>query len=87
MTMTPKAFLTMALTVLGSALVLGQTEAPRLPPPPANPPAPSLQSATDPGYAALIATCKTAPPARGGQRAHGRTSGSSEPMVLRRWPD
>ena len=75
MTMTRKAVLTMALTVLGSAPVLGQTEAPRLPPAPANPPAPSLQSAADPGYAALIATCKTAPPARGGRAGGGAPRG------------
>jgi gluconolactonase len=73
--MTSKGILTVALSVLGSALVLGQTEAPRLPPAPANPPAPSLQSATDPGYAALIATCKNAPPARGGRAGGGAPRG------------
>ena len=73
--MTSKGILTVALSVLGSAMLLGQTEAPRLPPAPANPPAPSLQSATDPGYAALIATCKTAPPARGGGPGGARGGG------------
>ena len=61
---------------LGPALLFGQSSAglpPRLPPPAPNAPAPSLQAAADPGYAALIATCKT-PPARGGGpgRAGGR---------------
>jgi sugar lactone lactonase YvrE len=63
--MTSKGILTVALSVVGSTMLLAQTEAPRLPPAPANPPAPSLQSAADPGYAALIAICKNAPPARG----------------------
>ena len=41
-------------------------EVPRLPPAPANPPSPSVQAPADPGYAALIATCKTPPTAGGG---------------------
>ena len=73
--MTSKGILTIAMSVLGSAVVLGQSEAPRLPPAPANPPAPSLQSAVDPGYAALIATCKNAPPARGGRAGGGAPRG------------
>ena len=61
---------------LGPALLFGQSSAglpPPLPPPAPNAPPPSLQAAADPGYAALIATCKT-PPARGGGpgRAGGR---------------
>ena len=73
--MTSKGILAIAMSVLGSAVVLGQSEAPRLPPAPANPPAPSLQSAVDPGYAALIATCKNAPPARGGRAGGGAPRG------------
>jgi gluconolactonase len=73
--------LTIGLYVLGSAIVLGQTEAPRLPPAPANPPAPSLQSATDPGYAALIATCKNQPPARGGRAGAGGARGGRGPQA------
>ena len=63
-----------ALFVLGSVLLLGQDQAPPLPPPPANPPAPSLSAPDDPGWAPLIAACKTPPPARGGGagRAGGR---------------
>jgi gluconolactonase len=63
--MSPRGTLTIALSVLGSALALGQTQAPLLPPAPANPPTPSLQAPADPGYAALIEKCKTPPPARG----------------------
>ena len=64
------------LCALGPALLFGQgiaDPAPPLPPPAPNAPPPSLQAAADPGYAALIATCKT-PPARGGGpgRAGGR---------------
>lgn len=62
---------TLALCVAGSTLMFGQDQAPPLPPPPANPPAPSLQSPNDPGLAALIATCKTPPPARGGGAGRG----------------
>jgi len=72
--MKSKGILTIVCCVLGSALAVAQSDPPRLPPAPANPPAPSLQSAADPGYAALIATCKTAPPARGG-RAGGAGRG------------
>ena len=74
--MKSKGTLTIALCVLGSAIALGQGQAPNLPPAPANPPAPSLQSATDPGYAALIATCKNAPPARGGRGPGGARGGA-----------
>jgi sugar lactone lactonase YvrE len=61
--------------VLSPALLAAPTAAPRLPPAPANLPAASLQAPLDPGYAGLIATCKTPPPAgrgpgggRGGAR-------------------
>jgi gluconolactonase len=74
--MTSKITLAIASCVLGSTFALAQSEAPRLPPPPANPPAPSLQAAADPGYAAFIAMCKTAPPARGG-RAGGAGRGAA----------
>ena len=62
------------LFVLGSVLVLGQDQAPPLPPPPANPPAPSLSAPDDPGWAPLIAACQTPPPPRAGGagRAGGR---------------
>src|ERR1700688_585561 len=73
--MKSKGTLTVTLCFLGSALALGQSQAPRLPPAPANPPAPSLQSANDPGYAALIAACKNQPPARGGRAGAGGARG------------
>jgi gluconolactonase len=69
--MKSKGILTIAFCVLGSTFPLGQGQAPNLPPAPANPPAPSLQSANDPGYAALIAQCKNQPPARGGRGGGG----------------
>jgi len=50
--------------------------APRLPPTPATTPAPSVQAPLDPGYAALIATCKT-PPAAGGGRGPGGARGGA----------
>jgi sugar lactone lactonase YvrE len=65
---------------------LAQNAPPRLPPAPANPPAASLQAPADPGYAALIATCKTPPPARGGGAgragggAAGRAGGAPAPV-------
>ena len=70
--MTSKRILTIVLCLLGSAYPSGQAQAPPLPPAPANPPSPSLQAPNDPGYAALIATCKNPPPARGGGAAAGR---------------
>jgi sugar lactone lactonase YvrE len=81
--MTPKGMLTAALTVIGAAAVLAQTEPPRLPPPAANAPAPSLQSAADPGYAALIATCKNAPPARGRGPGGGNRGRGPAPQGIR----
>jgi sugar lactone lactonase YvrE len=77
--MKSKHVLTIASCVLGSTLALGQDQAPQLPPAPANPPAPSLQSAADPGYAALIATCKTPPPARGGRAGGGGGARAAQP--------
>ena len=64
-----------ALLLLTAAHVVAQTAAPRLAPAPANPPAPSVQAPADPGYAALIATCKT-PPAAGGRGAGGARGGA-----------
>ena len=69
--------LTVALSVAGSALLFG--EAPRLPPAPANAPAPSVQAPADPGYAALTAMCKTPPPARGGRGPGGNRGGGRGP--------
>ena len=72
--MKSRGILTIACCLLVSVLALAQSDAPRLPPAPANRPAPWLQSPADPGYAALIATCKTPPPGRGG-RAGGAPRG------------
>jgi gluconolactonase len=74
--MTSRGILTTVLAAFGSAAVLAQTEPPRLPPAPANAAAPSLQSAADPGYQALIGMCKTPPPqgrgrGPGGNRGRG----------------
>ena len=68
--------------MLTAALVIAQTAVPRLPPALPNPPAPSLQAPLDPGYAALIATCKTTPPARGG-RGPGGARGVPPPQGVR----
>jgi gluconolactonase len=80
--MTSKRMLTIVLCVAGSTLVFGQDQAPPLPPRPARLPAPSLQSPNDPGLAALIATCKTPPPARGrGAGRGGQPPGARNTMV------
>lgn len=55
--------------LLAATHPFAQSQAPLLPPAPANPPAPSLQSPNDPGLAALIANCRTPPPGRGGRGA------------------
>jgi gluconolactonase len=74
--MKSKGILTIALSVLGSSFVLGQGQAPPLPPAPANSPTPSLQATNDPGYAAVIAKCQTPPPARGARGGGGARGGA-----------
>jgi gluconolactonase len=63
----------------GLMLLLAQDQAPPLPPPPPNPPAPSLSAPDDPGWSALIATCKTPPPPRGGGAGRGGARGGPPP--------
>jgi gluconolactonase len=82
--MKSRAIIAIAWAAAGSAVLLGQ-EAPRLPPPPANPPAPSVQAPADPGYAALIAQCKTPPPARGRGGPGGRGGRGAEPQSVREY--
>jgi gluconolactonase len=72
------ATLVTGLCLLGSSPAFAQIEAPRLPPAPADAPAPSVQAPADPGYAALVAMCKTPPPGRGG-RAGGRGARGGPP--------
>jgi len=69
--MRSKGLLAITACVLGSGVALAQNAPPRLPPAPANPPAPSVQAPADPGYAALIAMCKTPPAGRGGGGGRG----------------
>jgi gluconolactonase len=76
--MNSKNILTIALCALGSTVAFGQGQAPPLPPSPANPPAPSLQAAADPGYADLTAKCKTPPPARGARGGGGAGARGAE---------
>ena len=78
--MTSKAF-SQSACVLGSGVALAQNQPPRLPPRSANPPAPLVQAPADPGYAALIATCKTPPPAAAGGGAGGRGGGAAPAPV------
>ena len=76
--MRSKGLLAITACVLGTSVALAQNQPPRLPPP-ANPPAPSVQAPADPGYEALIKTCKTPPPAgrgRGGGGGAGRAGGA-----------
>src|SRR5215471_16239310 len=63
--------LAIGLTVAGSALLLAQSEPPRLPAGAESQPALSVQAPLDPGYGLLTATCKTPPPARGRGPAGG----------------
>src|SRR5688500_19240325 len=70
--MISKACLTVGCMVALGWAVSAQNLPPRLPPAPASAPAPSLQSAADPGYAALIAMCKTPPPPGRGRGAGAR---------------
>jgi gluconolactonase len=82
--MTWKVFLAGGAAALAAGTVAAQGLPPRLPAAPANPAPPSLQSAADPGYAALIATCKTPPPAgrgRAGGGGRGGPAGGPPPPV------
>jgi sugar lactone lactonase YvrE len=86
--LTSKGILTAGLCIVGSVLLLAQTEPPRLPAAPANASAPSLQAPLDPGYQALIAMCKTAPPARGGPGGGGGNRGggrAAQPQGVREY--
>jgi gluconolactonase len=78
--MTRTCVLAFAVSVMGSAFVWGQDRVPNLPPPPANPPAISLQAPADPGFAALIATCRTPPPPRGAGAGPGGRGGGPQPQ-------
>jgi gluconolactonase len=79
--MKSKWVLLIALGLLISTVYMAQDEAPRLPPPPANPRPPSISSPDDPGLPALIATCKTPPPPRGGGGAGGAGRGAPPPVA------
>jgi gluconolactonase len=61
--------LAVAVSISASAVLLAQTTAPRLPSGEVK--ALSVQAPLDPGYSLLTATCKTAPPARGGRGPGG----------------
>ncbi|HVB87630.1 MAG TPA: SMP-30/gluconolactonase/LRE family protein [Candidatus Dormibacteraeota bacterium] len=59
----PKASLVIGAGVLAAlcAFAQGTEQVPRLPPEPANAPAPSLQANADPGYDSALAACKNPP--------------------------
>jgi gluconolactonase len=71
------------LFALTPAFVIAQSAVPRLPPALPNPPAASLQAPLDPGYATMIATCRTPPPARGGRGPGGAARGVLPPQGVR----
>ena len=68
----------MAISVAGATFLPAQAPAPPLPPPPANPRAASISAPDDPGWAALIATCRT-PPAPAAGRGGGGGRGGPPP--------
>ena len=85
--MTSKITLTITACVLGSVLASGPEEVPRLPPAPANPPAPSLAGRGRSRLRGAIAMCKTPPPARAAARWReaappGGGSGAAGPQGL-----
>jgi gluconolactonase len=59
--MKSKWILTLTLGLLAAIATFGQSQAPPLPPAPANAPPPSLQANADPGYDAALAACKNPP--------------------------
>ncbi len=69
--MTSRSLMTVAsVVVVASALVFAD-QAPKLPAGAEDTKAASVQAPLDPGYQALIAMCKSAPPARGGRGGRG----------------
>ena len=54
--------LALASGLLLATTAFAQTQAPKLPPAPANAPPPSVQNNADPGYDAALAACKNPPP-------------------------
>src|SRR5207249_4412182 len=83
----PKGILVAGLWVLTPALLVAQRAVPRLPAASPNPSGPSVQAPLDSNYAALIATCKTPPPARGGGPggARGGARGVPPPQGVREY--
>src|SRR2546423_7299151 len=71
--MNSSRILTVAIAVSASTVLVAQTTAPRLPPGEVK--ALSVQAPLDPGYTLLTATCKNAPPARGGRGPAGNRGG------------
>src|SRR5437762_12957848 len=67
------------LCMLTPALLVAQAVVPRLPPASPNPSGPSVQAPLDSNYAALIATCKAPPPARGGRGPGAGARGAPPP--------
>jgi gluconolactonase len=80
--MKSKGVLALALSVAGSTFLFAQTEAPRLPP--GDVTARSVQAPLDPAYGLLTATCKNAPPARGGRGAGGNRGRGPAPAAGQR---
>ena len=59
--MESKGILAIIAGLLAAVAVAAQNQVPKLPPAPANPPTPSLQATSDPGYVAEVASCKNPP--------------------------
>jgi gluconolactonase len=75
--------LAIVASVLSSAVALAQGQPPRLPVGATTAPPASVQAPADPGYAALIATCKTPPPAGRGRGGGGGGRGGAQPQPIR----
>ena len=71
--------LTVVSSLLCSIIAFGQDLAPPLPPAPPSPQPPSLSAPDDPGWNALIATCRNPPPPRGGGPGRGGARGGQAP--------
>jgi gluconolactonase len=65
----------LALAFFAFTLLLAQETAPALPPSDTAAAAPSLSAPDDPGWTALIATCRTSPPPRAGRAGRGGARG------------
>jgi gluconolactonase len=81
--MSSRGILAIVVSVLSPLVTWAQERPPRLPAGATTAPPASVQAPADPGYAALIAACKTPPPAGRGRGGGGGGRGGAQPQPIR----